>query len=83
VTPGGPADQAGLRGGNKQTLVHGVAVQTGGDIILAIDGTRLRDFDAMITYLINNTQVGQTVTLTILRGGKEQQVQVKLGERPK
>jgi S1-C subfamily serine protease len=42
----------------------------------------MRDFDAMITYLANNTQVGQTVTLTILRDGKEMQIKIKLGERP-
>jgi 2-alkenal reductase len=83
VTPNGPADQAGLRGGDKQTRIRGIAVQTGGDIIIAIDGNSLRDFDAMITYLVNNTKVGQVVTLTILRDGKEQQVQVKLAERPK
>jgi len=83
VTPNGPADQAGLRGGAKTARVRGVQVTTGGDIITAIDGTPLRDFDDMITYLANRTQVGQTVTLTIIRDGKEMAVQVKLGERPK
>jgi 2-alkenal reductase len=83
VTPGGPAEQAGLHGGNQQVRVRGIAVQAGGDIILAIDGTPVQDFDAMITHLANKTQVGQTITLTILRDGKETQVQVKLGERPK
>jgi len=83
VTAGGPADQAGVRGGDNQARVRGVPVQTGGDIILAIDNHEVRDFDAMITYLTNNTEVGQTVTLTILRDGKEIQINVKLGERPK
>jgi S1-C subfamily serine protease len=83
VTPDGPADQAGLRGSNKTARVRGVQVAVDGDIIIAIDGTEIRDFDAMITYLVNNTQVGQTVTVTIVRDGQEQQVKVKLGERPK
>jgi S1-C subfamily serine protease len=83
VSSGGPADQAGMLGGNKQMRVRGVTVQAGGDIITAIDGNQIRDFDAMIAYLANKTQVGQTVTLTILRDGKEMQVKVKLGERPK
>jgi 2-alkenal reductase len=83
VTPNGPADQAGLRGSDKTARVHGVQVAVGGDMIIAIDGTEIRDFDAMITYLVNNTQVGQTVTVTIIRDGNERQVKVKLGERPK
>jgi len=83
VTPDGPADQAGLRGSDKTARVRGVQVAVGGDIIIAIDGNEIRDFDAMITYLVNHTQVGQTVTVTIVRDGQEQQVKVKLGERPK
>jgi S1-C subfamily serine protease len=83
VASNGPADRAGLKGGNQQTRVRGVPVQTGGDMITAIDGNPIRDFDAMITYLANHTQVGQTITVTVLRDGKEQNFQVKLGERPK
>jgi len=83
VAPNGPAEQAGLWGGNKQTRVRGVPVQTGGDIITAIDDNPIRDFDAMITYLANHTRVGQTITVTVLRDGKEQKFQVKLSERPK
>ena len=83
VVPNGPADQAGLKGGNKQTRVRGLPVQTGGDIIIAIDGNPINDFDAMITYLANNTKVGQTITVTVLRDGKEQKFKVELSERPK
>jgi len=83
VTAQGPAEQAGVRGGSKQTRVRGIAVQTGGDIILAIDGKPIKDFDAMIAYLVNNTQVGQTITVTLWRDGKEMELKVKLGERPR
>jgi 2-alkenal reductase len=83
VTSNGPADQAGLLGGTGTTRVRGVQVTTGGDIITAIDGTPIRDFDDMIAYLVNRTKVGQAVILTIIRDGKEMAVQVKLGERPK
>jgi 2-alkenal reductase len=36
----------------------------------------------IIAYLANSTSVGQTVTLTILRNGQSQSVQVTLGSRP-
>jgi S1-C subfamily serine protease len=83
VTPNGPAEQAGLRGGDQTARVRGAQVTVGGDIITAIEGTQVSDFDVMIAYLINHTKVGQTVAVTIIRDGKEQAVQVKLGERPR
>jgi 2-alkenal reductase len=55
VTLDGPADQAGLRGGTDTTRLRGAQVTTGGDIITAIDGTPIRDFDDMIAYLVNRT----------------------------
>jgi 2-alkenal reductase len=81
VVPGEPADQAGLRGSTRQVQVQSVSVNIGGDIITAIDGTPIDSFDEMIIYLTNKTEVGQTVTLTIVRDGKEIQVPVKLSDR--
>jgi 2-alkenal reductase len=57
-------------------------VTVGGDIILAIDGYELRDFDDLIAYLVRETSVGQDVLLTILRDGETLQVSLTLGERP-
>ncbi len=82
VTPGTAAARAGLRGGDRQVVVRGVSVTVGGDIITAIDGYPLQDFDDLIAYLVRETEVGQTVTLTVLRGGEELQIPVTLGERP-
>jgi 2-alkenal reductase len=36
----------------------------------------------IIAYLAIHTQVGQTVTLTVLRNGQTQTVQITLGSRP-
>jgi 2-alkenal reductase len=82
VQPDGPAARAGLRGGTREVRVRGASVRLGGDIITAIDGHPIASFDELVSYLVNHTEVGQTVTLTILRDGQEQQVQVTLGERP-
>jgi S1-C subfamily serine protease len=82
VTPGTAAAQAGLRGGNHEVEVMGTTVNAGGDIIVAIDGYKLRDFDDLIAYLVRETEVGQEVTLTVIRDGEELEIPVMLGERP-
>ena len=82
VTPGTAADQAGLRGGDHEVEVMGTTVNAGGDIIVAIDGYKLRDFDDLIAYLVRETQVGQQVVLTVIRDGENLEVSVTLGERP-
>ena len=83
VEPGGPADQAGVRGGTQEVLVEqlGGPVVTGGDVIVAIDDRAVREFDDLINYLDTRT-VGDVVTLTVIREGAEQQFQVTLGARP-
>ena len=85
VVAGSPAQKAGLRGGDRSYRVpyQTEPVLGGGDVILAIDGQPLRNFDDLITYLQEQTAVGQTVHLRILRAGKEQVVSLVLGKRPK
>jgi S1-C subfamily serine protease len=80
VTPGGPADQAGIRGGSKPTSINGL--QAGGDLITAIDGRPIATFDQLLSYLLTNKSPGDTVVLTILRDGQTQDVTITLGNRP-
>mgnify|MGYP005851211809 FL=1 len=82
VTAGGPADKAGLKGSDRQVTIDGQNVRVGGDVIVAIDGQPIKTFDDLVSYLVRATSAGQKVTLTVLRGGKEQNVTVTLGERP-
>ncbi|MBO9362038.1 MAG: trypsin-like peptidase domain-containing protein [Thermoflexus sp.] len=82
IQPDGPAARAGLRGGTREVRVRGVPVRLGGDIVTAIDGRPVASFDELVSHLVNRTEVGQTVTLTILRDGQERQIRVTLGERP-
>lgn len=82
VVPDSSAARAGLRGGTREVQVRGTRILLGGDIITAINGRPVSSFDELVSYLVNYTEVGQTVTLTILRDGQERQVQVTLGERP-
>ena len=82
VLPGTAAERAGLRSGDREVEVMGVQVIAGGDIIIAIDGYEVRDYDDFIAYLVRETEVGQRVVLTIIRDGERMEVPVTLGERP-
>jgi S1-C subfamily serine protease len=80
VTPGGPADQAGIQGGSQPTNLENV--QAGGDIITAIDGQPIATFDELLGYLTTNKSPGESVVLTVLRGDQSMDVTVTLGSRP-
>ena len=83
VVQGGPSDKAGLRGGTGHQQILGVPYPTGGDIVLKIDDKPVNRSADVIDYLATDTEVGQTVTLTILREGKELKVPVVLAARPR
>jgi serine protease Do len=82
VTAGSPAEKAGLHSSEKQTTINGQQVNVGGDVIIAIDNQPVKAFDDLVAYLTSSTNVGQTVTLTIIRDGQQQDVKVTLEARP-
>jgi 2-alkenal reductase len=81
VISGSPADKAGLRGGTREVI--GINTVVGGDVIIGIDGEAINDFDELISWLSRRGEVGQEVTLTIIRDGKQQTLPLTLGARPK
>ncbi len=82
VIANGPASKADLRGSTGTDSVDGRTVEVGGDVIIAIDGQPVTNFDDILIYVTQQSQPGQTVQLTILRDGKEKQVEVTLEKRP-
>ncbi|MGC9201059.1 MAG: S1C family serine protease [Thermoproteota archaeon] len=82
VIKGSPAEKAGLRGGNKEVTISGEQLTVGGDLIIAIDGHKIRNVDEFVSYLERNTQPGQKITLTIVRENKVMNVSLTLGSRP-
>lgn len=82
VESGGPAANAGLRGGTKRVLIAGQYITIGGDIIIAINGTKITGIDTLSAYLEENTLPGQTVNVTIMRGSQIIDVAIILGARP-
>ncbi len=80
VTRGGPAATAGLHGGDRQAMAGMRRIATGGDLIVAIDGQKIANqFD--LNVALNRKRPGDTVAVTVYRGGKKIDVPVKLGER--
>lgn len=77
VTPGGPAAVAGIRGGSK-TILGLQEMRVGGDVVIAIDGKEITS-QMDLNLLLNRSQPGDTVTLTIIRDGKRMDIPVKLG----
>jgi S1-C subfamily serine protease len=82
VAPGGPADEAGILGGDEVILLGGMRIPVGGDIITAIDGEPIRSLSELNVYLESETEVGDVVEVTVVRDGEEQTIEATLGERP-
>ncbi len=82
VVPGGPAANAGLKGSSTTVTINGVQGEVGGDVITAINGSAITSMSDLITYLELNTSVGQSVSLSIIRNGHTQTVNLTLGTRP-
>jgi S1-C subfamily serine protease len=81
VVRGGPADKAGLRGGDGRLRFQAASYETGGDVVLSIDGHKIVRPDDLARF-ISLHEPGDTVTLDVLRDGKREEVQVTLGKRP-
>jgi S1-C subfamily serine protease len=66
--------QSGLKGGNTQATILDSNVELGGDIITAINGTRITNTDDLLSFLEQHTMPGQTVNFTVVRNGQTQTV---------
>ena len=79
VASNGPVAQAGLR---PATVTRNGGLQSVGDIITAFNGQPIRDYDDLISKLIESSKPGDTAKLTVWRDGKSVDLKVTLGERP-
>ena len=82
IIEGGPAAKAGLIGASDTQTVMGHNVPVGGDVITAINGFPVNNFDDLLIFIALETSPNQTVTLNILRNGQPQEIQLKLEPRP-
>jgi len=78
VTPGSPADEAGLRGSEASEG----QVPLGGDLIIAIDDQEVQNFEDFMGYLLTYKKPGDEVVISAIRDGKIMKFEVRLDERP-
>jgi S1-C subfamily serine protease len=81
VEKGGPADKAGIEGGNTKATIEGAEVSLGGDIITEINGKKIAGMEELIE-VVNRSKPGESLELTVLRGGQTKTATVTLGTRP-
>lgn len=70
VVPGGGADKGGIRGGNEAVQYGQSIIYLGGDVIIAINGKSIDGYEDYFSALFN-TKPGDSVDVTVMRGGKE------------
>jgi len=79
VTPGGPAAEAGIRGGTHSVVAGLQELRIGGDVLVAWDDKPLAT-QMDLNLQLNRAWPGDSFNLTLIRDGKKITVPVKLGE---
>ena len=82
VEEGSPAAAAGVRGGTRTEAFNGKDVTLGGDLIVAIGGSKIESADDVSRLVTTDLTPGQTVTFTVVRGTKRVKLDVTLADRP-
>src|SRR5215471_4388918 len=79
VTKGGPAAASGIHGGDRIVQAGMQRFYIGGDVIVGIDGQKVANqYD--VNLILNHHRPGDTVNVSVYRGGKKMDVSVKLGD---
>ena len=79
VTPGGPAANAGLKGGDRQAILGMRRILLGGDVITGIDGRPITG-QTDLTLALNRKRPGDTVNVEYYRDNKKMTAKVTLTE---
>ncbi len=81
VVPGSPADDAGLQAGDETITFQGRELRAGGDVITAVNGETIADNEDL-PRIVSQLNPGDVVTLDVVRGDDNEQIEITLGERP-
>ena len=81
VVKGGPADEAGVKGGDTSATIEGASFRLGGDVITEVNGKKISGMEEVINA-VNAASPGDKLELTVDRDGDTKTITVKLGVRP-
>jgi len=82
VVDDSPAEEAGIQGGNRERAIEGQPIRIGGDVIVGINGQKMRKIDDILNYLSAESSIGEQVTVNIIRNGTRMDVPLTLAQRP-
>jgi 2-alkenal reductase len=84
VVADAPAERAGLKGSRDRRVYYGVPISLGGDLIVRFAGRKVERAADIARIVTERLRPGQTVSVTIVRGGtgKRETVPLRLEERP-
>ena len=74
TVPGGKSAAAGLKGGSAATQYGQSVIYIGGDVITALDGERIEDYDDYFAFFFSS-HPGDKVDVTVLRDGTEMTIE--------
>jgi S1-C subfamily serine protease len=81
ITPGSPAEVAGLRGPTREVIAGNYRIPVGGDLIMAIDGHRTDQVDS-IKRILAGKRPGDKINVSVFRRGRKMDVSVTLAIAP-
>ncbi|MBI5682389.1 MAG: trypsin-like peptidase domain-containing protein [Deltaproteobacteria bacterium] len=81
VVKGSPSDKAGIRGGSRVITRGNFQIITGGDMIVSINGRKIKSMDDMVEY-VESRASGESIDIIILRNGQKKTIRLTLAEMP-
>lgn len=82
VVNGSPADNAGLQSSTRTVEIDGNEMLVGGDVIVGMNGERMRGIEDILEFLALETDVGDQVTMEVIRDGERVRTNLTLQSRP-
>lgn len=76
-----PLAVAGVRGADQRLRLGNTVLLAGGDVLVAVNDHAVKDYNDLATYL-SSYQVGDEVTVRLLRGQEHLELRVPLAEQP-